>query len=208
MPDSSLPALVATGLREIPVVAPPDAIDRLVDLAELVFLWGKRLNLTGHRSPEAIVRRLVLDAAALLGALPSFASVADLGAGAGFPGLPIAILRPESRVFLVEARERRHHFQRQVIRELGLTNVGAIRGRFEEVEPTRCDLVVAQAVAAPQALAVEMCRWATPGATLAVPGGALPRSAGPQPRLESATTRSYALPLGGPVRTIWIARAL
>ena len=208
MPDSSLPALVAAGLREIPIVAPQAAAEGLAELADLVCLWGTRLNLTGHSSAEAIVRRLVLDAAALLGALPSFETVADLGTGAGFPGLPFAILRPEARVFLVEARERRHHFQRQAIRELGLGNVHAIRGRFEKVEPTLCDLVVAQAVAAPQELAVEMCRWAAPGATLAVPGGVFPRSVGPQKRLATSTTLSYQLPLGGPARTIWIGRAL
>lgn len=206
MPDLSLPALVATGLREIPLPASPATAESLAELAELVFRWGKRLNLTGHRSSEAIVRRLVLDAAALLQALPRFVSVADLGAGAGFPGLPFAILRPESRVFLVEARERRHHFQRQAIRELGLENVSAVRGRFEEVEPTPCDLVVAQAVSAPRELVAEMCRWATPGATLAVPGGSLARSAGPQPHLASSTSVSYQLPLGGPERTIWVAR--
>jgi len=200
--------LVAAGLREIPIAAPGAIDERLAALASLVFSWGERLNLTGHRSAEAIVRRMVLDAAALLNVLPSFESVADLGAGAGFPGLPFAILRPETRVFLVEARERRHHFQRQAIRELGIRNAQAIRGRFEEVEPVACDLVVAQAVAGPRELAAEMGRWAIPGATLAVPGGQAPRSSGPQPEVSGPANLTYQVPLGGPRQTVWTATAL
>jgi len=129
--DPTLPVLLGEGFRELPLVPPPGAIETLVGLAELVESWGRRLNLTGHRDSRTIAKRLVLDAAALMTHLPDFVAVADLGAGAGFPGLPLAILRPDARVFLVEARERRHHFQRHVIRELGISNVEAVRGRIE-----------------------------------------------------------------------------
>ena len=208
MPGAPTSAVLSEALGELGLELPPRAVENLVSLARLVESWGARLNLTGHRDTDSITRRLVVDAAALLAHLPSFETAADLGAGAGFPGLPIAVLRPESRVFLVEARERRHHFQRQAIRHLGLENTEAIRGRFEDLEPVRCDLVVAQAVAAPAQLVDGMLRWASPGAVLAVPGGALPRSAGTHAGLVGSEVVSYDVPLGGPTRTLWLGTAL
>ena len=208
MPSPAPPAVLSEAFRELSIVPPPAAIEMLVRLVEMVELWGGRLNLTGHRDSDSITRRLVLDAVALLVHLPSFETAADLGAGAGFPGLPIAVLKPECRVFLVEARERRHHFQRHAIRELGLENVEAIHGRFEQLEPVACDLVVAQAVAAPAVLVESMRRWARPGAAIVVPGGATPRQVGAQPGIASAEAVSYEVPLGGPRRTLWLGRTL
>jgi 16S rRNA (guanine527-N7)-methyltransferase len=212
--------LVETGLAELAVSASDQTVDSLVKLALLVEAWGRRINLSGHRDADTITRRLVLDAAALMQLLPpalsptppQCQSLADLGSGAGFPGLPIAILRPELEVVLVETRERRHHFQRYAIRELGLANVRAIRGRFEEIEPVRCHAVVAQAVAAPGDLVDWMLRWALPGASLIVPGGTFPRSAGTPgtraPGLSGSRGDHYQVPLGGPSRSVWIGIAL
>lgn len=208
MRDLALHGVVEQGLRELGLIPPASAAEALVHLATLVEEWGRRTNLTGHRDAETVLRRLVLDAAALLGHLPSFETAADLGAGAGFPGLPLAILQPQSHVFLVEARERRHHFQREAIRALHLENVEAQQGRFEELEPVSCDLIIAQAVASPDALVDAMLRWAKPGAWLAVPGGETPRSSSAEGRLSDPQTVAYAVPLGGPRRTVWLARAL
>lgn len=199
--------ILKIGLGELPLGASKEGLQQLAALAELVANWGSRFNLTGHRTPEAVARRLILDAAALWAALHTKSdSLADLGSGAGFPGLPIAILQPAVQVVLVEARERRHHFQRHVIRELGLSNVKATRGRHEEVDPTPSGLVVAQAVRPPQELLPFMLRWAAPGAVLAVPGGTIPRSTTSNDALQSVETLRYQVPLKGPVRTLWVGR--
>ena len=199
--------ILKTGLAELSLGAPKESIEQLAALAELVADWGSRMNLTGHRSREAVARRLILDAAALWAALHAESdSLADLGSGAGFPGLPVAILEPAVEVVLVEARERRHHFQRHVIRELGLSNVKAIRGRHEEVDPTPRGAVIAQAVGPPQELLPFMLRWAVPGAVLAVPGGTVPRSTASNEALQSVETLSYQVPLKGPIRTLWVGR--
>lgn len=208
MSETALQAVLEEGLGEIHVAPPLGAVATLASLCCLVEAWGRRMNLSAHQDSEAVARRLVLDAVALLARLPSFQSLADLGSGAGFPGLPIAVLRPDTRVFLVEARERRHHFQREVVRQLRLENVQAVRGRFEAVAPSRCELVVAQAVAPPDELVPQMLRWASRGATLAVPGGAESRSAGRQTGLESSEVTRYRVPLSGLERTLWLGRAL
>lgn len=87
--------------------------------AELV-RWGERMNLVGSTEPEAIARHIA-DSLAACADLPRNARVADLGSGAGLPGLPIAIARPDLRVTLVEIREKRLAFLRHVVRELGLS---------------------------------------------------------------------------------------
>ncbi len=199
--------ILKTGLAELSLGAPKESIEQLAALAELVADWGSRINLTGHRTREAVARRLILDAAALWAALDAESdTLVDLGSGAGFPGLPVAILEPAVEVVLVEARERRHHFQRHVVRELGLPNVRPIRARHEEVDPTPSGAVIAQAVGPPQELLPFMLRWAVPGAVLAVPGGTVPRSTASNEALQSVETLSYQVPLKGPARTLWVGR--
>jgi 16S rRNA (guanine527-N7)-methyltransferase len=175
-------------------------------LAEQVEGWGRSINLTGHRSLEAVVRGLLLEAAALLVEAPGFVSLADLGSGAGFPGLPIAILRPEVEVTLVESRRRRHHFQRAVLRELGLANVRALRGRVEELPPSPHAAVVAQALARPARALEWMPRWAAPGGWLLLPGAEAAPEVPEAIGYRFEALRRYRLPCGGPARTLWIGR--
>jgi 16S rRNA (guanine527-N7)-methyltransferase len=198
----ALEALLAEGVAELgddPAAVPVAALARL---SQLVAVWTRRVDLTGHRDAEQVARRLVLDALALCAAVPAFPSLADLGSGAGFPGLPIAIRHPERRVTLVESRERRSHFQRMAIRELGLVNAQALLGRAEHLEPSTHAAVVAQALGPPGQALPLMRRWCEPGGMLLLPAGAHP------PTLDSSWRRvAYSVPLGGPERTLLIGRA-
>lgn len=166
------------------------------------------MSLTAHREPAAVIRRLVLDALALDAVLPPCPSWADLGSGAGFPGLPVALRHPERRITLVEARERRHHFQRAAVRALGLRNVRPRRGRAESLEPEPHALVIAQAVAHPVRALEWMRRWAEPGGLLALPLGSLEHA--PTPGSVAGVSGGeglrYRVPLGGPERALWIGR--
>ncbi len=81
--------------------------------------WGGRMNLVGSTAMDALQTH-VEDSLAPAMALPRGARVVDLGSGAGFPGVPIAIVRPDLRIVLVEIRERRFHFLRHVVRTLEL----------------------------------------------------------------------------------------
>ena len=184
----------------------PDAaeLDRWQRLAQLLERWSERINLTGHRGALAIAERLLLEAAALAAVLPPAARIADLGSGAGIPGLPIAICRPETGIWLVDSREKRHHFQRAAIRELGLTNAHALRGRAEQLEPVRCNGVVSQAFARPDQALVWMRRWVTDSGWLALATTA-EHAGWTHPDLEWHESAPYAAP-NGPPRALWIAR--
>jgi 16S rRNA (guanine527-N7)-methyltransferase len=200
-------AVLVQGLAELGLEVAMDQVEALLRLAEMVEGWGRRINLSGHRTVESVIRRLVLEAAALMLEAPVFGSLVDLGSGAGFPGLPIAILRPPVRVTLVEARLRRHHFQRAATRELGLGNVRLLRGRAEELAPQAHAAVVAQAMAHPAQAVAWMLPWAQPDGLLLLPGSeAEPEVDGGGFSVEAI--RRYRLPCGGPARTLWIGRRI
>ena len=189
----------------------PDS-ERLGQLAELVFLlshWAQRINLTGHRDPVEMTGRLVLDAAALYCALPeldSASSVADLGSGAGFPGLPLAILRPRLDVHLVDSRLKRHHFQREARRKLKLSKVHSILGRSDQVEPVCCDLVVAQAMSRPERALELMIPWAKPNALIVLPASQPAAEPKCPARLGEIERRQYSVPETQTKRVLWLAR--
>ena len=197
--------LLDRGLDELGLPATAPQREALVDLARLVDRWGARMNLTGHRGLLAIVQGLVLSSAALVAQLPEIESLADLGSGAGFPGLPAAILRPSCRVTLVEARMKRHHFQRAACRALGLGNATAIRGRAEELEPSPHAAVVAQAVARADAALALMIPWIAAGGLAILPGGPDPPRA-THPRASRERVIRYRIPCGGPERTLRVAQ--
>jgi 16S rRNA (guanine527-N7)-methyltransferase len=197
-------SLLARGLAELGLEATALQRDALLDLARLVERWGARMNLTGHRDLIEIVKGLVLGSAALVAQLPEIESLADLGSGAGFPGLPMAILRPRCRVTLVEARLKRHHFQRAAVRALGLGNATPILGRAEELEPAPHAAAVAQAVSRPDAALELMIPWIAPGGLGILPGGPEPPRVA-HPRASEVRLVRYRVPCGGPERSLWLA---
>ncbi len=110
--------------------------------------WGKRVNLVGSTRPDALERH-VSDALGGASALPRSARVADLGSGAGLPGIPIAIARPDLEMTLVEIRERRVAFLRHVVRLLEL-RCSVVCTRLESPPEVLCDVVLLRAVAPPE----------------------------------------------------------
>ena len=162
------------------------------------------MSLTAHGSEDAIVRRLILDALALSAHVPEVPSLADLGSGAGFPGLPFAIARPECRVTLVDSRRRCFHFQRAVIRELGLRNARPLLGRVEKIDPEPHGAVIAQALAPPAKVLPWMLRWAASDGILLLPGSQRLPKPPAMAAISSSRVLRYRVPLGGPARTLWI----
>lgn len=212
-PDAIDPAAIrdriGLGLGELFPEPRPQATEALTRLVVLLAQWAPRMNLTGHRDPLDMTSHLVLDAAALVAALPELANapdLADLGSGAGFPGLPIAILCPNLRVHLIESRQKRHHFQREVRRQLALENALPLLGRSDEVELRPCAVVIAQAMTRPEQALAQMLPWMRAGGIMVLPATAeaeppdLPESS----RLER---RRYRVPLTHLDRQLWVVRS-
>ena len=199
---------LAAALNQLDLSIDISQREALLALAELVLAWGARINLTGHKTFAAIVQGLVIESVALMRELPEVESLADLGSGAGFPGLPIAILRPDCRLTLVEARERRHHFQRAAIRELGLDNATPLLGRAETLTPVPHAAAIAQAMARPERAMTWMVPWVRDSGRVLIPGAATPPSIAPQHGVVFEATVHYSVPGSGRERTLWIGRVV
>ena len=126
-----------------------DAYDGVAHYAELLRDQGELRGLIGPREVPRIWERHILNSAAVVPYLPGTGSVADIGSGAGLPGVVVAAMRPELEVILVEPMERRTTWLAEVVAELGLTNVQVKRGRAEEYHGAfEVDAVTSRAVAA------------------------------------------------------------
>jgi 16S rRNA (guanine527-N7)-methyltransferase len=116
------------------------------------------MNLVGSTTAEAL-RTHVEDSLAAARTLPTSARIVDLGSGAGFPGVPIAIARPDLEVVLVEIRERKVSFLRHVTRTLGL-HCEVWRRSVEDPGDESFDAVLVRALAAPDRALPAAGRWA------------------------------------------------
>jgi 16S rRNA (guanine527-N7)-methyltransferase len=96
--------------------------------------WNEKLNLTAIREPLEILHRHFCESMFAAVAVPiENGRLADIGAGPGFPGLPLKILRPELELFLVESNIKKGTFLAEVIRELGLSNARVLINRYEDL---------------------------------------------------------------------------
>lgn len=200
--------LLLRGLAELEIEPDGRQLDALLGYTALLAEWSQRMNLTAHRTPDAIVRRLLLDAAALGAQFGPVSSLADIGSGAGLPGVPLAILWRDTRVTLIEPRKKRQHFLRAVVRELGLANVTTRLGRSEDLEPEPHSAAVAQAVAPPQQALEWLLPWARIGGRLVVPGSERALDVQDRVGVETEGRFVYRVPCGGATRTLWIGRRI
>lgn len=122
---------IASELAACEVTLPPPALEKLSVYLELLVRWNQRINLTGLREPRLIVRRLFGESLYLANILGLEGWLVDVGSGAGFPGLALKLAAPELRVTLLEPRQRKAAFLKEVIREIGVEMTDVVTNRFE-----------------------------------------------------------------------------
>lgn len=122
--------------------------ERLLQLLDELERWNRTYNLTAITRREDMVTHHLLDSLAIHADLHG-SSVADVGTGAGFPGLPLAVLNPERRFTLIDSAGKKIRFVNHAAHALGLTNVAGVHSRVESMHPeTPFDTVVTRAFAA------------------------------------------------------------
>ncbi len=137
---------------ELGIFLLPAQSERLLQFATLLRRWNAAFNLVSRRDLPRLVSRHLLDSLSLLPLLRG-TRVLDLGTGAGLPGVPLAIARPDARFTLIDRSERRIRFVRQAAFELGLQNVDAVEADYVDFRADgEFDTVVSRAVAKPVAL--------------------------------------------------------
>lgn len=179
-------AALDQGLAALALCLPADAPPTLLRYLALLSKWNRTYNLTAIRDPHAMVVHHVLDSLAVVPHLPlaEHARIADAGSGAGLPGIPLAIARPDWHVALAESSEKKAAFLRQAIIELALANVEVHEGRVEAWRPQPLfDLVISRAFAALADFFAACRHLVRPDGTLAAMKGAAPRDTRPDCRV-------------------------
>ena len=127
-------------------------IKQFYDYMNLLIEWNKVINLTGIVEPKEIILKHFIDSLTVLGKIDKDDLIIDVGTGAGFPGIPIKILCPETKVVLLDSLNKRVNFLNEVINKLKLKDIQTIHGRAEDFGRDKnyrekYDVAIARAVA-------------------------------------------------------------
>jgi 16S rRNA (guanine527-N7)-methyltransferase len=147
----SLAQQLREGLAAMGLILSAEVQTRLLGYVALLKKWNATYNLTAIRDEGQMVTQHLLDSLSVLPVLEKSALAgrrwADIGSGAGLPGIPLAIVQPDLDMSLIETVEKKSAFQRQAKIELGLTNVTVVNRRVEEVPGGAFDAVISRAFA-------------------------------------------------------------
>ena len=176
-------AALDRGLGELTLALPEAARQKLIAYVELLAKWNKTFNLTAIRDPLQMVSLHLLDSLSVLRELPP-GRLADIGSGAGLPGIPIAIAEPDRPIVLLEANQKKGSFLRQAVIELGLANSTVQVERAETWRPIERFAVVISRAFADLVDFIASCRH------LVADGGVLAAMKGAYPEDELARASS------------------
>jgi len=143
---ADLDARLERGLTQLGLALARDARIQLLDYLTLIEKWNRVYNLTSIRDNEKMISVHLLDCLAVASHI-SGARVLDVGSGAGLPGIPLAIARPELQVTLLESSQKKAAFLKQAVTELRLENASVVCERVETWRPAeKFDCIIARAL--------------------------------------------------------------
>jgi 16S rRNA (guanine527-N7)-methyltransferase len=177
--------ILASGAAEIGIELNPAGAESLLRLVDELELGNSQFNLTAIRDRLGMLRKHVLDSLTLQPYLVGD-RMADVGTGAGFPGLALAVVNPQRRFTLIEATGKKARFVQQTAERLGLANVQVVNARAESYRPFELfDTVAARALAS-------LADFVAYAGHLCAPGGRMLAMKGKRPDEEiSALPKSF-----------------
>jgi 16S rRNA (guanine527-N7)-methyltransferase len=152
---------ISNPLRPYGVAPSIDLVRRIRTYTQLLLKWNRTISLTTVTDIEQMLRFHFGESLFALSMLPVEKSrLADVGSGAGFPGIPLAMAAPKLTVTLIEANAKKYAFLNEVIRELELRNVTALHARMEDIRAPRRDLNLDIVTARALGKFDDLLRWA------------------------------------------------
>ena len=177
----------AQSVDSLPLALSPKMVEQLACHWQMLCAWGERINLTAEKDPRRAVYSHYIDS---LQAVPWLepSSLVDVGSGAGFPGIPLAVVRADLNVTLLEPRRKRVSFLKAVIAKMGLENVTVLRGRVQDAGHGRFATLVTRATFSTEIDLRRCLGWVDRGGVMLAYRGV---TAAPLPAAES---QRYILP--------------
>ncbi|MFB0934542.1 MAG: 16S rRNA (guanine(527)-N(7))-methyltransferase RsmG [Propionivibrio sp.] len=126
---------LARGLTAMGMELPGEQREKLLAYLTLLYKWNRTYSLTALKEQDKAVSHHLLDSLSIMPFVPE-GSLLDVGSGGGMPGIPLAIVRPELRVTLLDSNSKKTAFLQQTAIELGLKNISVHGGRVEQYHPT------------------------------------------------------------------------
>lgn len=155
-------------LAKAGISLPGGAVSQLARHAEEMLLWNRSIRLTAITEPAEVAVKHILDSLLLLSFAPFPGRTLDFGSGAGYPGIPLAVARPEARVVLFESSAKKCAFLSRVCALLALGNAEVVRGRLEPLgaRPGRFEQIITRATLPPREAARLLGPCLLPGGRL------------------------------------------
>lgn len=202
--DKALLGQLAEGRRRLGLSAAPEVDDALLRYAGELLRWNQKVNLTAITDPAEVVEKHLLDSLAVLPEVEGAKSLLDLGAGAGLPGLVLALACPALTVTLVDAVAKKVGFLKHAAATLGLAGrVKAVHlraeGRPEKEGLERAEVVLSRAFMDVERFVPLARAYLAPGGRVVAMLGKAPASFG---ALAPSSVRSFALPFSGAPRAV------
>ena len=142
--------ILIKGAEELGIRLTSGQVSLFLEYLEKIKFWNERINLIGTGDEEQIVVNHFLDSITIIPFILENSKLLDIGSGAGFPGIPLKIVRPSLEITLLDSVQKKGFFMRDVIRSLGLKGIKAVSGRAEniidEIPRAYFDFIVSRAV--------------------------------------------------------------
>ena len=119
--------------KEISIELDDKKVEQFYMYMELLLEWNEKINLTAITKPEEVILKHFIDSLTIINKIKPNTKIVDVGTRAGFPGIPIKIVKEDVEIVLVDSLNKRIHFLDEVIQKLGLTKIETIHSRAEEL---------------------------------------------------------------------------
>ncbi len=148
MNKSSLETRLKTGIVELGLGLDDKQVGRLLEYLELLIKWNRHYNLTAITSPEKMLGYHLLDSLSISKYIGSSDNVLDVGSGAGLPGIPLAVAKPDSTWMLLDSNGKKTRFMQQALAHCRVENAHVVKSRVESYHaPRPFDVIVSRAYA-------------------------------------------------------------